>query len=161
MSQLRIGRDAVAAIVTDVAHYGALGVETGSLLLTSPGDPTITVLALAGAAGIERHPGLLVFSAAALNPLFSHAEDNGLQVRAQLHSHMFKAFLSETDQAGNIRMPGFIASVIPTFATPPDDVSEWRWWTFDGAEWMRSEPAITFDGNTKIITFDADGIHDN
>ena len=161
MTQLRLGADAVEALVTDVARYGALGVETGSLLLTPPGEPTVTALALAGTAGIERHPHLLVFSSAALNPLFSYAEDNGLQLRAQVHSHMHDAFLSHTDKTGNIRMPGFIASVIPTFATPATDPSTWGWWTFDEGDWTFSEPAIMTTHTTKVITFDADGIHEH
>lgn len=159
MIQLHLGADAVEAMVTDVARYGALGVETGSLLLTPLGDPTVTVLALAGTAGIERHPDLLVFSSAALNPLFSYAEDNGLQLRAHVHSHMHDAFLSHTDKTGNIRMPGFIASVIPTFATPAQDPATWGWWTFDGGDWTPSEPAIMTTHTTEVITFDADGIH--
>jgi len=160
MTQLQIGADAVATMVADVARYGALGVETGSLLLTPPGEPTVTVVALAGVSGIDRHPDLLVFSANALNPLFSYAEDNELQVRAQAHSHQYEAFLSSTDRAGNIRMPGFIASVIPKFATPPTDTATWGWWDFDGTDWTPTQPATVTASDTKVITFDADGVRE-
>lgn len=161
MSPLQIGSDAVATIVTDVARYGALGVETGALLLTPPGQATVTLVALAGTAGIERRAGLLVFTSAALNPLFSYAEDNGFQVRAQVHSHKHEAFLSKTDKAGNIRMPGFIAAVIPDFATPTSNVATWGWWTFEESDWKRGAPPTVTRLNTKFITFDAGGIHEH
>ena len=161
MTQLQIGAGAVATMVADVARYGTLGVETGSLLLTPAGEPTVTVVALAGVSGIDRRPGLLVFSADALNPLFSYAEDNELQVRAQVHSHMYDAFLSPTDKAGNIRMPGFIVSVIPTFATPSTDTTAWGWWDFNGTDWIPTEPATVTAYDTKVITFDAEGVRDH
>jgi hypothetical protein len=161
MNPLQIGAEAVATMVTDVARYGALGVETGSLLLTHPGESSVTVVALAGTTGIKRRPDLLVISAAALSPLFSYAEDNELQVRAQVHSHMSDASLSRTDKAGNIRMPGFIASVIPTFATPSTDTTAWGWWDFDGTDWTPSQPAIVAQQHTKVVTFDADGVRDH
>jgi hypothetical protein len=159
--QLQVGADAVATIVDDVRRYGGGGVETGSLLLTPRGEPTASVLALAGEAGVTRHRGLFVLSAAALSPLFDYAEDNDLQVRAQVHSHRFEAFLSPTDKAGNIRMHGFIAAVIPTFATPSSDVAVWGWWVFEGAGWIATHPAIVSDLNTKVLTFDADGVHEH
>lgn len=161
MSTLHLAVDAVDTLVGDVARYGALGVETGALLLTGPGDPTVTVLALAGTTGIDRHPGLLAFSSAALNPLFAYAEDNNLQLRAQLHSHMHEAFLSRTDRNGNIRMPGFIASVIPNFATPPCDPATWGWWTFENGDWLPIEPAAVTNQTTKVVTFDADGVREH
>lgn len=160
MTQLHLGTNAVDTIVVYVARYGALGVETGALLLTPHGEPAVTVVALAGTAGIDRHPGLLVFSSAALNPLFSYAEDHDLQLRAQVHSHMYDAFLSPTDKAGNIRMPGFIAAVVPNFATPDADTTVWGWWTFDGTDWTPTEPALVTAQGTKFVIFDADGVRD-
>lgn len=160
MTQLHLGADAADTIVADVARYGALGVETGALLLTSHGEETVTVVALAGTAGIDRRPGLLIFSSAALNPLFSYAEDHDLQLRAQVHSHMYEAFLSPTDKAGNIRMAGFIASVVPNFANPDANPTAWGWWTFDGADWTPTEPALVSGQGTKFVTFDADGVRD-
>lgn len=157
---LQIGVDAVTTMVDDVRQYGARGVETGSLLLTPSGEPTVTVVALAGDSGIERHAGLLVLSAAALSPLFAFAEDHELQVRAQVHSHKYDAFLSRTDKAGNIRMPGFIAAVIPTFATPSTDMTVWGWWVFDGLDWAPTQPATVSNLNTTVVTFDADSVHE-
>lgn len=161
MNDLHLAADAVDVLVGDVARYGALGLETGALLLTPPDDPTITVLALAGTADIHRHARLLVFSSAALNPLFAYAEDNNLQLRAQVHSHMHEAFLSHTDKTGNIRMPGFIASVIPNFATPPRDPATWGWWTFEDGDWVPIEPAVVTTQTTKVIAFDADGVREH
>lgn len=161
-AQLQLGAGAVATIVDDVRRYGAHGVETGSLLLTPRNESTVNVIALVGDAGVTRHRGLFVLSAAALNSLFDYAEEGALQVRAQVHSHMFEAFLSPTDEAGNIRMQGFIAAVIPTFATPPADLAMWGWWIFDGNDWIDTRPA-TVAGNldTKVITFDADGVREH
>jgi len=162
LPQLHLGTHAIETMVDDVRQYGGLGVETGSLLLTPRGEPTVSVLALAGEAGVTRHRGLFVLSAAALNPLFDYAEDRDLQVRAQVHSHMFEAFLSPTDKAGNIRMHGFIAAVIPTFATPSSDVAVWAWWVFDDAEWVETRPAtVAANLKTTVITFDADGVHEH
>ncbi|WP_392544213.1 hypothetical protein [Oryzobacter telluris] len=161
MTQLHLGTDAVARLTADVARYGSRGVETGALLLTPIDDVAVSVIALAGAAGIERHPGLLRFSTSVLSPLFSYAEENELQLRAQVHSHKFDAFLSPTDKAGNIRMVGFIACVIPNFATPSPDPSAWGWWTFGGQHWTPSASAVETDASTKVITFDAEGIHES
>lgn len=161
MTHLRLGADAVETIVADVARHGGLGVETGALLLTPPDDPTVTVLALAGTVGINRRPRLLVLSSLALNPLFAYAEENNLQLRAQIHSHARQAFLSHTDKTGNIRMPGFIASVIPNFATPPRDPATWGWWIFKDGDWVPMEPAVITTQSTKVITFDADGVHEH
>jgi hypothetical protein len=161
MTTLHLGADAVEVIVAEVARYGALGVETGALLLTPPDEPTVTVLALAGTTGIERHRGLLVISAAALSPLFSYAEAHDLQLRAQVHSHKYEAFLSRTDKAGNIRMPGFIAAVVPDFASPSADTSVWGSWTFDGTDWVPTQPALVTSQTTTVIVFDADGIRDH
>lgn len=160
--QLQISVNAVETIVDDVRRYGGHEVETGALLLTPRGESAVSVLALAGEAGVTRDRGLFVLSAAALNPLFNYAEDNGLQVRAQVHSHMFKAFLSPTDKAGNIRMQGFIAAVIPTFAAPASNVTVWGWWTFDGTDWIVTSPAtVAADLEAKVVTFDADGVHEH
>lgn len=161
MNDLLLGADAVDVLVGDVARYGALGLETGALLLTPPGDPAVTVLALAGIADIDRHGRLLVLSSAALGPLFAYAEDNNLQLRAQVHSHMREAFLSHTDKTGNIRMPGFIASVIPNFATPPRNPANWGWWTFKDGDWAPIEPAAVKTQATKVITFDAEGVREH
>lgn len=160
MTQLHLGADALDTIVADVARYGARSVETGALLLTPHGEPAVTLVALAGTAGIDRRPGLLVFSSAALNPMFSYAEDHDLQLRAQVHSHKYDAFLSPTDKAGNIRMSGFIASVIPNFANPKADPTAWGWWTFNGTSWTPTEPALVTAQGTKFVTFDADGVRD-
>ncbi|WP_440305313.1 hypothetical protein [Jatrophihabitans sp.] len=48
-----------------------------------------------------------------------------MQAVAHLHSHQHHAFLSAIDRVGTIRVPGFIASVIPSFAAPPLDPADW------------------------------------
>lgn len=159
---LTIDTDTVARLLEHVRFYGQQDVETGAMLLSNPGEPEISVLALAGEAGITRHYGLLVLSAEALAPLFEYAEDNGLQIRAQVHSHAREAFMSRTDKAGNIRMQGFIAGVVPNFANPSTQPSTWGWWTFDGQNWVDiAPPTLTSPtpGATTVV-FDSSGIRE-
>jgi proteasome lid subunit RPN8/RPN11 len=86
-------------------------------------------------------------------------EDHHLQVRAHLHSHAHAAFLSETDQRGCIRTPGFLAAVIPHFAAPPQHPTDWGWWTFTGPRWTPQTPPQLTDTAITILTVDADGVH--
>ncbi|QGX08835.1 hypothetical protein EEW87_17675 (plasmid) [Janibacter melonis] len=159
-THLQIGSDAVTRLIADVQHHGQLGVETGAVLLSPRGEPTVTHLAIAGDVGVVRRRGLFVLSAAALGPLFDFAEERDLQLRAQVHSHHGRAFLSPTDEAGNIRMTGFVAAVIPTFTHPSTDVDLWGWWTFDGSCWVPSPAASLGDLETTVLTFDAEGVRD-
>lgn len=161
MRRLALGDDAIAAIHADVARWGALDVETGCMLLSSVGDDMITVVALAGASGIKRHQRHLHITGEALDPLLEYAEDHDLQLRAQLHSHKHDAFLSEIDKAGNIRMRGFQAAVVPDYAAPPRSPERWGWWQFDGLDWHPHPHAEAGPHRTRLITFDAGGIHEH
>lgn len=157
---LGLSAEAASAIVDDVRFHGRRGVESGSILLTRRGERDVQLVAIAGERGITRRHGLFMLSSSALNPLFDLAEDYDLQLRAQVHSHGGEAFLSRTDRAGNIRLPGFIASVIPNFADPPKDVASWGWWVFTGEDWAPADPATPSAATPRVVTFDADGIHD-
>jgi hypothetical protein len=158
-SPLQLSRVAVAAIADDVTTYGKQRLETGALLLANPGDTTVTTVAIAGTTGVSRGYGRFVLTMPVIDQLFTYAETNGLQVVAHVHSHGQDAFLSPIDRTGIIRMTGFIAAVIPTFATPPPDPSQWGWWTFWDGDWHDSAPAVMADyGTVQVVTVDADGV---
>lgn len=156
---LELPRAAVDAIADDVTNYGGLRLETGALLLAKLGDTTVTTVAIAGTAGVIRGYGRFVLTVPVIDQLFTYAETHGLQVVAHVHSHGRGSFLSPIDRTGIIRMTGFIAAVIPTFATPPRDPSRWGWWTFRDGDWHDHAPAVmTKNGPVRILTVDADGV---
>lgn len=161
INHLLIPRDAVTALVADVAAYGAQDVETGAFLLTQRGCNDVSVLALLGTEGVVRHRGRLEVSATVMDPLFTFAEDRDLQVRAQVHSHKGDAFLSLVDRRGNIRVPGFTAAVIPTYRTPPAEPQRWGWWTYRTPDWTKSLPGLTTEDSAHVITVDAGGVRDH
>jgi hypothetical protein len=144
------------ALLNDVRMWGAEGVETGGFLLSPPNQP-ISVLALAGTAGVTRRKDLLRISAASLAQLFVWAGDRELYVAAQAHSHAGYAFLSETDVRHGFSVTGFTTTVIPYFASPPEDLQGWGWWRYE-CEWKDVEAPWTIAGDATIIYFDEDGV---
>lgn len=156
---LQLPRTAVDAIADDVADYGKQRLETGALLLAKPGDTSVTTVAIAGTVGVIRGYGQFVLTMPVIDQLFTYAETNNLQVVAHVHSHGRGAFLSPIDRTGIIRMTGFIAAVVPTFATPPRDPSRWGWWTFRDGDWREHVPAVMTDASAvEVVTVDADGV---
>ncbi|MBI1759234.1 MAG: hypothetical protein HYR62_08425 [Actinobacteria bacterium] len=158
MSRLDLPRGATAAIAEHIRCYGELGLETGALLMTAPGGLQVTAVALAGTAGITRRRDQFHLAMPVLDRLFTYAEEHQLQVRAHLHSHARTAFLSETDRRGCIRMRGFLAAVVPDFASPPGDPASWGWWAFTGSDWAPSPSATLIDGPVAVLTVDAGGV---
>jgi proteasome lid subunit RPN8/RPN11 len=149
----------VAPLTSHVRGHGTAGVETGAILLAPIGTETITTIALAGTNGVVRRQDLFVMNMRVIDAIFSYAEQLGLQARVHLHSHRGGAFLSDTDRAGGIRVPGFIAAVLPTYRNPPSDPKRWGWWSFSGTDWNSRSPAeLVRDLPTTIITADAEGI---
>jgi hypothetical protein len=151
---------AAVRLSADIRRYGQAGVETGGLLLTKFGDPTVSVVAVAGTTGIVRRYGLFIITRSAFDAVFTWAEDHQLQVRAMVHSHAEEAFLSRTDREGGLRVKGFYSAVVPTFDNPPEDSALWRWWTFT-SDWTaieapRCDPMVTA---TDSVVFDGDGVH--
>jgi proteasome lid subunit RPN8/RPN11 len=136
--------------------------ESGGFLLTMPGQAHVQMVALAGTVGIVRGPGLFIVTAPALDRLFTHAEQHGLQARAMVHSHPAEAFLSVTDRRYSLRVRGFINAVVPNYASPVSDPAVWGWWHHQ-ADWVQCPPAqIIPDGlaSTQVITFDEEGLHE-
>ncbi|MFK0154687.1 hypothetical protein ACIQVK_21750 [Streptomyces sp. NPDC090493] len=78
-----------------------------------------------------------------------------------LHSHPRDAFLSRTDLRYSLRVPGFVNSVVPTFAQPPTDPSLWGWWQYVD-DWSSCSPPVTDPACPKatVITFDAEGVRE-
>ncbi len=150
---------AATRLCADIRQYGRSGVETGGLLLTTPGDPAVRVVAVAGTTGIVRGYGLFVITRPAFDAIFTWAEDHELQVRAMVHSHPDEAFLSPTDREGGLRVRGFYSAVVPTFADPPEDPAAWLWWTF-ASDWVPMlAPRLDSTADlTSSVVFDGDGV---
>ncbi|MCU1694672.1 MAG: hypothetical protein JWR34_735 [Mycobacterium sp.] len=163
MTGLLLPNGAIQQLIEHVKTYGRNEVETGALLMCSPNSDTVRAVALAGARGVTRRYGLFVLSMRVIDSAFSYAEDRGLQVRAQVHSHAGAAFLSPTDKKGNLTMNGFIAAVIPNFRNPPRDPESWGWWTFGAGAWRTSAPARPDQtlSSASILTVDEDGAHEH
>jgi hypothetical protein len=152
---------AVAAMVAEVAHHGAAGVETGGFLLVPRSDPTLTVVAaMAGAAGIARRPDQLIISGPAVDVLSEWADDRDLRIAVQFHSHATAAFLSPIDRRGGVRVDGFISTVLPTFHAPPPATSRWGWYRFADGDWNPRPAPATVAGATQTIRFDEVGVDD-
>jgi proteasome lid subunit RPN8/RPN11 len=161
MSELNLVIPPTAAtrLCTDIRRYGQSGVETGGFLLTKHGNPTVSVVAVAGTTGIVREYGLFIVTRPAFDTIFTWAEDNELQVRAMVHSHPEEAFMSRTDREGGLRVKDFRSAVVPTFNNPPEDPALWRWWTFT-SDWAptcapRCDSTVT---STDSVVFDGDGV---
>jgi hypothetical protein len=157
---LRLPEAAIAAITDEVRAYGKQRVETGGFFLSSIEDPEqISTLALAGTAGITRKRGLFRVSGAALDRLFTWADEREMRIPAQFHSHRGRAFLSPTDLTHGLSVRGFVTCIVPFWSDPPDDPGRWGWWRFDGERWT-DEPCPPADtrGTVGVVTFDERGV---
>lgn len=160
MTEPAINPRQATTVCDEVRLHGALGVETGGFLLTSD-NRSVSHIALAGLADIERDWGRFVIGRAAIDRLFTHAENHELRVAAMFHSHMHEAFLSPIDRTGGINMTGFTSIVIPNFTNPPSAVIEWGFWTFNGHDWIpRPSWPTANTPSTSVLRFDADGVTD-
>ncbi|GAA0956047.1 hypothetical protein [Actinocorallia libanotica] len=161
-ASLRLHPAAVQELIEHVRQYGQQDVETGGLLITRPRDSEVVVLALAGEKGIRREEGLFVITMPALDELFSYAEGNDLQVRAMIHSHKRRAFMSVTDRTAGLNIRGFVSAIIPTYDHPPPDPNRWGWWRHEG-DWHPTAPAVVDFSLPlpQIVVFDAGGVRDH
>lgn len=157
---IRLPLESVTALTDEVGRYGASRVETGGFLLAPAGaDSPISVLALAGVTGIIRRRGLFVVSGLALDRLFTWADQHGLRIRAQFHSHVGPAFLSPTDLEHGLNVRGFVSCVVPFCKDPSNDPSRWGWWRFDEEEWREiASPELVAESSVTVVTFDEDGV---
>lgn len=153
--------EAVAVVLGETRTYGQQGLETGGFLLASVGSESLTGVALAGDAGITRYRQLFQVSEGALDRLFTFADDRGLWVPVQFHTHAAMPFMSWTDQRYGLRVEGFVSTIIPHFAAPPDDIGFWGWWQFQQGDWRRCTPAKILPVELDfVIVFDEDGIRE-
>jgi hypothetical protein len=151
----------VDAVVDETRTYGDRNLETGGFLTAATNSDDITGAAVAGTRGIVRRADLFQISERALARLFSYADDKGLWMPVQFHSHRFGPGMSLTDALHGLRVEGFISTILPRFADPPKDVSQWGWWQFTDGEWF-SFPAISIDRQKlgPVIVFDEDGVRE-
>ena len=146
---LSLSPAATHIVLEDVARFGAASVETGGFLLAPRGEDRISIVALAGTHGIERHRRLFQISELALDRLFGYADDHDLWIPAQYHSHQRDAFMSPTDTDHGLCVEGFVSAIVPFYASPPRDPARWGWWDYERG-WRRIAPP---DGSTATVAF--------
>ena len=160
-SQLLLPDGCLTAVTRDVRSYGVRGMETGGFLMANVGTDVLAGIALAGQSGIDRRGDLFQISERALDRLFAFADDQGFWLPVQLHSHRLAAFMSRTDARHGLRVEGFVSTIIPGFASPPEDVDAWGWWQFQSGDWQPCRPAAVRPGGPElIIAFDEDGVRE-
>jgi hypothetical protein len=160
VSAIELPRAAVEIVVAEVAAWGGRGVETGGFLLCGEGERRVEMVALSGGRGISRARDQFVVSGKALARLFGHAGKHRLSIRAQFHSHGRSAFLSPTDLTHGFNVKGFITTVVPQFAGPPEDPRDWRWWMHDG-NWEEIGSPMLVEHGVRIVRFDENGARAN
>lgn len=156
-NNLILPKPATAAVIAEVTRFGAESLETGGFLLAPRAEDTLAIVALAGTAGIVRRARMFQVSEIALDRLFAHADRHDLWIPAQFHSHGRAAFMSPTDIDHGLSVQGFVTTIVPYFATPPADPSQWGWWRYDDA-WTPIAPPRAAAGAVSVITFDEDGV---
>lgn len=148
-----------ARIAAEVRRYGALDVETGGFMLAPAPEPMrVSIVALAGERGVTRRWGLFRVSGRAIDRLFAWADEQGMRIPAQFHSHKLGAFLSPTDQRDGFNVKDFISAVVPQYADPPADPTAWGWWLFDGEAWIATAPPAVSAQGAPVVVFDEDGV---
>jgi hypothetical protein len=66
--------------------------------------------------------------------------------------------MSKTDKEGTIRVPGFIAAIIPDFNDPPADPAAWGWWTWSALAWNTSAPGRLTSETVELVRCDRSGV---
>ncbi|MDP9226030.1 MAG: hypothetical protein M3P18_19765 [Actinomycetota bacterium] len=154
---ITVPESAIDLIADEILVFGQQNVETGGFVLAAREDSVVSKVALAGEAGIVRHRNLFQISERALDRLFTFADDHGMWIPAQFHSHRLAAFLSPTDKQHGLKVEGFTSVVVPTYAAPPRDITCWGWWRFEAGEWRDAELCRLVEGAVSVIRFDEDG----
>lgn len=156
---LAVPQVAVDAILTEVRRFGRASLETGGFFLVEGrARDTVTVIAMAGRKGIERSRGVFRISATAIDVLFGWADERGLRIPAQFHSHAWGSRLSPIDRREGFNVRGFVSCVVPRYGDPPCEVASWGWWLFSGRTWVATELASVVTGEVATVTFDENGV---
>lgn len=132
-NDLVLSEAASAALIADVRRFGAAHVETGGFLLAPRDVDEVTIVALADTAGIIRRRDLFQVSDLALDRL------------------------SECDVEHGLSVQGFVTTIVPHFAAPPQDPARWGWWRYEGA-WIPLAPPCRSSTPVSVITFDEGGV---
>lgn len=153
----------VSALIDETMAFGARCLETGGFVLAPRADPAdgntaVTVIALAGDAGIARHRDMFQVSERALDRIFTFADDHGLWIPALLHSHRVSAFLSVTDQRHGLGVDGFVSAVIPQYSSPPTDPERWGWWRHESGRWRDADSPRVVGETIEVVRFDEGGV---
>jgi hypothetical protein len=146
-----------AQIAAHVQEWGRLNCESGLLLLGRPEEGLADVAAWPGTTGIVRRRGRFAISGLALAQIFDWATDRELVVRALIHSHGGRAFLSWVDLDHGFSVPGFISAIVPHYRAPSVDVATWGWWEFNGGEWTNRETPRLVRRALREVAFDERG----
>ncbi len=150
------------AMILHVKEYGAKGTETGVFLLApeSAADE-ISVVAFAGEKGITRGPDIFGVSGRAVGRLFRWADENDMRVRVLVHSHEYCAFLSKTDLKHGFTVSGFTTTIIPWYAAPSPDPTDWAWWRYEAGEWRVIDSATIVNREARFVVFDEGGVRES
>lgn len=147
-----------ARIAGHTREWGRRTCESGLLLLGSPDEALLNLAAWPGEKGIVRERGKFAISGLALAQIFDWATDRELVVRALIHSHGGRAFLSWVDLDYGFSVPGFISAIVPRYHDPSSEVSDWGWWQFDGEEWTDIVAPRLVEQPLGEVTFDESGV---
>jgi hypothetical protein len=145
-------------IAAHVENWGRDRCESGLLLLGEPEATLADVVAWPGEKGIIRKRGKFAISGLALARIFDWATDREVVVRALIHSHGGRAFLSWVDLDYGFSVPGFISAIVPHYREPSSEVTDWSWWQFDGTEWADLDTPNVVSQPLSEVTFDEDGV---
>lgn len=159
--RLSIPQIGIEAIVQETVKFGMGQLETGGFLLVHSGESEVCGVAMAGMRGIVRRHNIFQISSPALDRLFSYADDAGLRIPAQFHSHRFGALMSRSDEQHGFRVGGFISTIIPDFALPPANPFAWGWWQFSRGDWVPfNSVSLVAKSIGIIVDFDEDGVRE-
>jgi hypothetical protein len=145
-------------IAVHVEGWGQKSCESGLLLLGQPEEALAHVAAWPGKKGIVRMRGKFAISGLALAQIFDWASERELVVRALVHSHGGRAFLSWVDLDSGFSVPDFVSAIVPQYREPSSDVSDWGWWQFDGERWGDFDAPSLVDEALIELTFDENGV---
>jgi len=144
----------IAAHVESWCHENC---ESGLLLLGGSDEVLVHVAAWPKKKGIVRKRGKFAISGLALAQIFDWATERELVVRALIHSHGGRAFLSRVDLDYGFSVPAFISAIVPHYREPSSDITDWAWWEFDGEEWVNLDAPRLIDAPLTEVTFDEHG----
>jgi len=160
VNEWAIGSGVADVLTRDIRRFGGLGVESGGLVLRSAGADLADVLALLGDDGIVREPDYLEIGGAAMGTLFDWAEAEGLELVAQIHSHLFGKEMSPTDQRFSLTVNGFVSAIVPQAATAQSQPTAWGWWRFGPTRWRPIAAPAVVTRAARTVIVDGRGVVD-